>query len=118
VGGGYRIRRQADDEALRLVHQVFLSAEQAPGVVVFAGMNHGNGCSQICSSVAEILAADPNCDRYAWLKQTFVRLFNPAYSLRPTAAASQTRSFVRDRSAPFASLSTPPAISGRFPVEQ
>jgi capsular exopolysaccharide synthesis family protein len=55
---GYRIRHQADNEALRLVHQGFLSAEQAPGVVVFAGMNHGDGCSQICSSVAEILAAD------------------------------------------------------------
>jgi capsular exopolysaccharide synthesis family protein len=55
----YRIPRQADDEALRLVQQVFLSAEQAPGVVVFAGVNHGNGCSHICASVAEILAADP-----------------------------------------------------------
>jgi capsular exopolysaccharide synthesis family protein len=56
---GYRIRRRADDEALRLVHQVFLAPEQIPGVVVFAGMNHGNGCSQISASVAEILAADP-----------------------------------------------------------
>jgi polysaccharide biosynthesis transport protein len=56
---GYHTPRQADDEALRLVHQVFLSTEQAPGVVVFAGMNHGNGCSQICASVAEILTADP-----------------------------------------------------------
>jgi len=57
---GYRIHRQPGDEALRLVHQVFLSnTEQAPSVVVFAGMNHGNGCSQICASVAEILAADP-----------------------------------------------------------
>lgn len=55
---GYRIRRHADDQALRLVHQIFLSAEQTPGVVVFAGMNHGNGCSQICGSVAEILASD------------------------------------------------------------
>jgi succinoglycan biosynthesis transport protein ExoP len=55
----YRLPRPADDEALRLVHQVFLSAEQAPGVLVFAGMNHGNGCSQICWSVADILAADP-----------------------------------------------------------
>jgi succinoglycan biosynthesis transport protein ExoP len=57
---GYRILRPADDEALRLVQQVFLSnTEQAPTVVVFAGMNHGNGCSQICASVAELLAADP-----------------------------------------------------------
>jgi capsular exopolysaccharide synthesis family protein len=55
---GYRIPRQANDEALRLVQQVFLSAEQSR-VVVFAGMNHGNGCSQICVSVAQILAADP-----------------------------------------------------------
>jgi Mrp family chromosome partitioning ATPase len=59
-GGGYRIRRQADDEALRLVHQVFLANfELNPTVVVFAGMNHGNGCSQICASIAEILAGDP-----------------------------------------------------------
>jgi capsular exopolysaccharide synthesis family protein len=57
---GYRISRQADDESLRLVHQVFLSnGEQAPRVVVFAGMNHGNGCSQVSLSVAEVLARDP-----------------------------------------------------------
>ena len=55
---GYRIHHQADNEALRLVHPVFLS-EQAPGVVVFASMNHGNGCSQIAASIAEILAGDP-----------------------------------------------------------
>jgi Mrp family chromosome partitioning ATPase len=54
----YRLPRQADDEALRLVHQVFLSAEQVPHVVVFAGMNHGNGCSSICTSMAEILGGD------------------------------------------------------------
>jgi succinoglycan biosynthesis transport protein ExoP len=55
---GYRIPRQANDEALRLVQQVFFSPQQAAGVVVFAGMDHGNGCSQICASAAQILAAD------------------------------------------------------------
>jgi succinoglycan biosynthesis transport protein ExoP len=53
-------RRFANDEALRLVHQVFLpQTAQSPSVVAFAGIDHGNGCSQICASVAEILAGDP-----------------------------------------------------------
>jgi capsular exopolysaccharide synthesis family protein len=52
--------RVGNEEALRLVHQVFLpQTDQSPSVVVFAGIDHGNGCSQICSSIAEILAADP-----------------------------------------------------------
>ena len=51
--------RPVNDEALRLVHQVFLSpGQQPPSVVVFAGMDHGHGCSQICTSVAEALAGD------------------------------------------------------------
>jgi Mrp family chromosome partitioning ATPase len=53
-------RHPAKDEALRLVHQVFLpETERSPSVVAFAGMDHGNGCSQTCASVAEILAGDP-----------------------------------------------------------
>jgi Mrp family chromosome partitioning ATPase len=51
--------RFAKDEALKLVHQVFLpQTERSPRVVAFAGMDHGNGCSRICTSVAEILAGD------------------------------------------------------------
>jgi hypothetical protein len=47
-----------NDETFRLVHQVFLSqSERPPGVVVlFADMDHGAACSQICASVAETLA--------------------------------------------------------------
>ena len=57
---GLSHHRRVNDEALRLVHQVFLShSEQPPSVVVFAGMDHGNGCSEICASVAETLARDP-----------------------------------------------------------
>lgn len=49
--------RWANDEALRLVQQVFLlQTQEPPRVVVFAGIDHGNGCSQICASVAETLA--------------------------------------------------------------
>jgi Mrp family chromosome partitioning ATPase len=48
------------DAALRLVHQLFLAnGEHAANVVVFAGMEHGNGCSKICDEVANILARDP-----------------------------------------------------------
>jgi receptor protein-tyrosine kinase len=47
----------ASDEALRLVQQIFvLQAHEPPHVVVIAGIDHGNGCSRICASVAETLA--------------------------------------------------------------
>ena len=50
-------KRWAGDEALQLVQQIFFHQRQEPPrVVVFAGIEHGNGCSQICASVAEILA--------------------------------------------------------------
>jgi Mrp family chromosome partitioning ATPase len=52
-------RRWANDEALRLVQQIFLlQTQEPPRVVVFAGIDHGNGCSRICASVAETLARD------------------------------------------------------------
>jgi capsular exopolysaccharide synthesis family protein len=45
------------DEALRLVQQVFLLQSHEPArLVVFAGIDHGNGCSRICASVARTLA--------------------------------------------------------------
>jgi len=47
----------ADKETLRLVQQIFLMQTQAPPrMVVFAGIDHGNGCSRICATVAETLA--------------------------------------------------------------
>jgi succinoglycan biosynthesis transport protein ExoP len=50
-------RRWANDEALRLVQQIFLlQTKEPPRVVVFAAIDHGNGCSQMCASVAETLA--------------------------------------------------------------
>jgi len=114
---GYRIPRQANDEALRLVQQVFFSPQQAAGLVVFAGMDHGNvAAKSVCRS--HKYWPQTHCDRYAWLKPTFARLSHRVYTLRRMAAALQMRSFVEDRSAPFANLSTPPAISGRSPVEQ
>jgi capsular exopolysaccharide synthesis family protein len=45
------------NEALRLMQRIFLlQAQDPPRMVVFASVNHGDGCSQICASVAEILA--------------------------------------------------------------
>jgi receptor protein-tyrosine kinase len=44
------------DEALQLVQRVFLQqAGDPPHVVVFAGINHGDGCSRISVAVAETL---------------------------------------------------------------
>ncbi|WP_263353197.1 CpsD/CapB family tyrosine-protein kinase [Acidicapsa acidisoli] len=55
VGNG--LSTWADDESLRLVQQIFLrQTQEPPRVVVFAGIDHGNGCSRICASVAETLA--------------------------------------------------------------
>jgi Mrp family chromosome partitioning ATPase len=49
--------QSAGEEALRLVQRLFLlQTAETPRVVVFAGIDHGNGCSQICASVAETLA--------------------------------------------------------------
>jgi Mrp family chromosome partitioning ATPase len=55
---GHNLHPQwGSDEALRLVQQIFmLPTEESPRLVVFAGMDHGNGCSEICASVAETLA--------------------------------------------------------------
>jgi capsular exopolysaccharide synthesis family protein len=47
----------AGEETLRLVQRVFLlQAQEPPHMVVFAGVDHGNGCSRICVNVAETLA--------------------------------------------------------------
>ena len=47
----------AGEEALRLVQRVFLlQAQEPPRVVVFAGVDRGNGCSEICAQVADVLA--------------------------------------------------------------
>jgi len=60
---GYRSaserRRRITDEALRVVQRLFLSQNQeSPHVVVFAAIDPGNGCSEVCAAVAETLAAN------------------------------------------------------------
>ncbi|MGC2722103.1 MAG: CpsD/CapB family tyrosine-protein kinase [Candidatus Acidiferrales bacterium] len=45
------------EESQKLVQRVFLAqGSENPRVVVFAGVDHGNGCSQICAQTARILA--------------------------------------------------------------
>lgn len=57
TGRAYSSQPNADG-ALRLVQSIFLlQTEKAPRVVVFAGVDHGSGCSRIVASVAENLAA-------------------------------------------------------------
>jgi capsular exopolysaccharide synthesis family protein len=49
----------AREESLRLVQRIFLLQTQAPPrAVVFAGIDHGNGCSEICVAVAQTLASN------------------------------------------------------------
>jgi receptor protein-tyrosine kinase len=52
-----RDRVIARDEAYRIVQRLFQSpADEAPQVVVFAGIDSGSGCSALCVHVAEALA--------------------------------------------------------------
>lgn len=52
LGADHMVR----EESLRLVQQVFLTrTEESPRAIVFAGIDHGNGCSRICASAAEAL---------------------------------------------------------------
>jgi succinoglycan biosynthesis transport protein ExoP len=49
----------AREESLRLVQRTFLlQSEEPPRAVVFAGVDHGNGCSQLCAQTAETLASN------------------------------------------------------------
>jgi len=53
------VDQPAHEEALRLVQQLFSSQTQnAPRLVVFAAVDKGSGCSQICARVAEALPAN------------------------------------------------------------
>lgn len=53
------VGRMAKDESLKLVQRLFL-AKSSPAIrtVVFAGIDHGNGCSKICADAAATLAAN------------------------------------------------------------
>jgi capsular exopolysaccharide synthesis family protein len=51
--------QMAREETLRLVQRVFLSQpDKGPRVVVFAGVDKGSGCSQICTLVSETLSSN------------------------------------------------------------
>jgi capsular exopolysaccharide synthesis family protein len=51
--------RLAEDESLRLIQTTFLSpGTDTPRVVMFAGIDPGNGCSHVCVQAAESLASN------------------------------------------------------------
>jgi Mrp family chromosome partitioning ATPase len=55
-GAPLSVDQQAHEEALKLVQQLFSSQTQSgPRLVVFAAVEKGSGCSQICARVAEAL---------------------------------------------------------------
>lgn len=52
------LEKVADDESIKLVQRVFLlSNSESPRMVVFSGAAHGDGCTTICASAAQALAA-------------------------------------------------------------
>jgi capsular exopolysaccharide synthesis family protein len=47
----------AHEESMRLVQRIFFAqSDHSPKTVVFAGMDHGNGCSWLCARTADTLA--------------------------------------------------------------
>jgi capsular exopolysaccharide synthesis family protein len=57
--GRLDIDQLAREESLRLVQRVFLLQAQTPSrMVVFAGIDHRNGCSRICAQVVEVLESN------------------------------------------------------------
>jgi Mrp family chromosome partitioning ATPase len=55
-GARFDLGQVAREEALRLVQRIFLPSDQkGPRAVLFAGIDRGSGCSQVCLLVAETL---------------------------------------------------------------
>ena len=53
------VDRLAQEESFQLIQRVFfLQTQTAPRVVVFAGVDHGNGCTRICTQAAEALESN------------------------------------------------------------
>jgi Mrp family chromosome partitioning ATPase len=48
---------RANSEILKVVQSVFLGRAVPPRLVVFTSVQHGNGCSWVCASVARALAS-------------------------------------------------------------
>jgi capsular exopolysaccharide synthesis family protein len=58
-GTGLNLDDLAQEETLKLVQRVFLlQAGEVPRTVIFAGIDHGNGCSRVCARTAQVLAAN------------------------------------------------------------
>jgi Mrp family chromosome partitioning ATPase len=56
TGARFDLSQMAREETLRLVQRLFLQQSQkGPRAILFAGIDQGTGCSQICLLVAEIL---------------------------------------------------------------
>lgn len=56
---GLDLDQLAREESLRLVQRIFLQqTEDAARTVVFAGIDHGNGCSRLCARTAETLVSN------------------------------------------------------------
>jgi len=57
-GTGVGLDKLTREETLHLVQKLFLTGAASPAhMVIFAGLDSGNGCSRVCASAAEILAA-------------------------------------------------------------
>jgi capsular exopolysaccharide synthesis family protein len=57
-GARLDLDRVTQEEMLRLVQGIFLTPGTTARVVMFAGIDSGNGCSHVCAQAAEVLASN------------------------------------------------------------
>jgi capsular exopolysaccharide synthesis family protein len=55
---GRNLDRVTEEEILRLVQGIFLTAPPPSRVVMFAAIDSGNGCSHVCAQAAQVLAGN------------------------------------------------------------
>jgi capsular exopolysaccharide synthesis family protein len=56
AGARLTVDQISHEESQKLIQNIFLAgAQEPPHVVVFAGIDHGNGCTRICAQAAETL---------------------------------------------------------------
>ncbi|HEU5350872.1 MAG TPA: CpsD/CapB family tyrosine-protein kinase [Terracidiphilus sp.] len=109
IGVAIGTNRWAGDEASSIVQRILLPRKQdAPRMVVFAGVNHGDGCTAICASVAETLA-DSGCGQVCIVEANFR---TPALSRRLGIANHNGLAEAIVREGPIRSFAKPTGTDG------
>ena len=109
IGVAIGTNRWAGDEALSIVQRILLPQKKgSTRMAAFAGVNHGDGCTAICASVAETLA-DSGCGQVCIVEGNFRK---PALSRRLGIASHNGLAEAIVREGPIRSFVKPTGTGG------